>query len=266
MKLIVAGDSWTHGSELKDPAVDPAIPDWSKEHDSYRVPRVWPTKLGKLLNADEVVNLGKPAASNDWIVRNLTGWLMQEYISKGKNTSELFVVVGFTSPERKDFFYKGEKGPVGFWFTMWPAWKHKYFDTNLDGWVETYQKYLWNSEEYIHRYLHQVHYLQLFMQQYKINYLFFQAFYQRQDIRIRDWKDNPYSRDYQGQPDQTVWDIIDPIRFMHKNEEVHSFHNYLKTKSNYNDLMLNLHPSEQGHTVWAEHIRDYCKDNNIYKV
>ncbi len=35
--------------------------------------------------------------------------LVQEYISKNLSTENLKVIVGFTSPERKDFYYKDEK-------------------------------------------------------------------------------------------------------------------------------------------------------------
>ena len=105
-KLVVAGDSWTYGSEIRDPKLPTSVNDWDEPNDAYRLPRIWPTKLGAHLDAEEVINLSYPAASNDRIVRNLVGWLTQEYLSTGKDTSELFVVVGFTSPERKDFYYR----------------------------------------------------------------------------------------------------------------------------------------------------------------
>lgn len=267
-KLIVAGDSWTYGSEIRDPALPQSVNDWDDPNDAYRLPRIWPTKLGKHLNIDDVVNLSYPAASNDRIIRNLVGWLTQEYLSVGKDTSELLVVVGFTSPERKDFYYRDINDKHRhFWYTLWPMWKHKYPQQELNQFAELYAAYMWNSEEYTHRYLQQVFYLQTLFKQYGIEHLFFQAFYQRNDMHIRQWTDDPYNRHYQGQPDEMVWNMIDPIRFMHKNDEIHSFHNYIIKKDaspGQRDSILNMHPSELGHTWWADHINEYGKENNLW--
>ena len=97
-RLVVSGDSWTYGSEIRDPKLPESVKDWDEPNDAYRLPKIWPTKLGNYLGVDDVVNLSYPAASNDRIVRNLVGWLTQEYLATKRDTSELFVVVGFTSP------------------------------------------------------------------------------------------------------------------------------------------------------------------------
>ena len=115
-KLIVVGDSWTHGSEIRDPALPESIKDWDSANDHYRIPRIWPTKLGNILGVDEVINLSYPAASNDRSVRNLVGWLTEHYLKPKKSTEDIFVIIGLTSPERKDFYYKGSKSK--WWFTM----------------------------------------------------------------------------------------------------------------------------------------------------
>lgn len=267
-RLVVSGDSWTYGSEIRDPALPEEIKDWDPPNDAYRLPRIWPTKLGKHLGIDDVVNLSYPAASNDRIVRNLVGWLTQEYLSPKKDTSELFVVVGFTSPERKDFYYRDINNKhKHFWYTMWPMWKHKYPQEELNEFAELYAAYMWNPEEYTHRYLTQVFYLQTLFNHYGIKHLFFQAFYQRNDMHIRQWVDDPYNRHYQGQPDEMIWQMIDPIRFMHKDDTIHSFHNYIvdkDTSENKRDCILNMHPSELGHTWWADHVYEYGKDKNLW--
>lgn len=267
-KLIVSGDSWTYGSEIRDPALPESVKDWDEPNDSYRLPRIWPTKLGKHLGVDDVVNLSYPAASNDQILRNTVGWLTQEYLSTGKDTSDICVVIGFTSPERKDFYYRNINNKFEhFWYTMWPMWKHKYPQQELNDFAELYAAYMWNPEEYTHRYLNQVFYLQTLFRQYNIKHLFFQAFYQRNDMHIRQWVDDPYRRHYNGQPDQMIWDLIDKDRFMHKDEPVHSFHNYIvkkDTSPNQKDSILNMHPSELGHTWWADHIYEYGKEKQLW--
>jgi len=264
-KIVVVGDSWTYGSEIKDPALPNTINDWDAENDSYRIPKIWPTKLGNLLGTSDVINLSYPAASNDRSVRLLVGWLTQEYLSKNKPTDELFVVVGLTSPERKDFFYIDEK--ISNWITIWPMWTHDYMQEPLRRFGRLYAEHFWNIEESTHRYLQQIFYLQTLFKHYNIKFLFFQAFYQRQDLHIKQWTDDPYSRHYQSQPDKMIWDLIDDKTFMHKNDKIHSFHNYI-TKNDPDpekkSVILNMHPSELGHTMWAEHMTDYLKENNLW--
>ena len=70
-KLIYAnGDSWTAGD-----IVDPELfgDNFAKVNDpnnrQYRLPRVWPHKLGKLLDID-VINNSHAGGSNDRIVRS----------------------------------------------------------------------------------------------------------------------------------------------------------------------------------------------------
>lgn len=266
-KLVVVGDSWTYGSEIRDPSLHETIKDWDEPNDPYRIPRIWPTKLGDMMGVDrrDIINLSYPAASNDRTIRHLVGWLTQEYLSKGKDTSELFVVVGLTSPERKDFFYIDEK--MRNWITIWPMWFHDYAQEPLRRFGRLYAEHFWNVEESTHRYLNQLFYLQTLFKQYNIKFLFFQAFYQRQDMHIRQWIDDPYARHYQSQPDQMLWDMIDEKTFMHKNDDIHSFHNYIISKDpdpEKKSVILNMHPSELGHTIWAEHVKDYIQENNLW--
>lgn len=262
-KLVVAGDSWTYGSEIRDPSLPDSVKDWDKENDEYRMARIWPAYLSQRLGINDLVNLSYPAASNDKIIRNVVGWLTQEYLFKNKSTDDLFLIVGFTSPERKDFYYKTEK--TGFWFTVWPMWRHQYPQEELNEFSEIYMTYLFNQEESTHRYLHQIFYLQTLLNHYNIKYLFFQAFYQRKDMHIRQWTDDPYARHYNGQPDQMIWNMIDPTKFMYKNQDIHSFHNYiLQFETRHNKVIQGQHPNEYGHMLWAENIDKYIKDNKLW--
>lgn len=265
--LVVAGDSWTYGSEIRDPSLPEKIKDWDEQNDVYRLPRIWPTKLKDKMNCERVVNLSYPASSNDRIIRTLTSWLVQEYIAPEKDTSDLFVVIGFTSPERKDFYYNDPEEKFKDWITLWPMINHRHPMRALRDFNELYTVYFWNEEEYIHRYVNQIFNLQLLFKQYNINYLMFQAFYQRKDLHILNWLDNPYTRNFVGQPDKCMWELIDPIRFMHKNETIHSFHNYIldKDPSQYKTISIKgMHPSEIAHTWWADHIYDYCEVNKLW--
>lgn len=264
-KLVVIGDSWTYGSEIRNPELPSTVNDWDEPNDSYRLPRIWPTKLGQMIGVNETVNLSYPAASNDRSVRHLVGWLTEHYLKPGKSTDELFIVVGLTSPERKDFYYKGKEG--NWWFTLWPMWRHKYPQEDINRLAEPYIENFYNSEEYIHRYIHQIFYLQNLFKQYNIKHLFFQAFYQKENLHIKKWVDQTYMRDYNGQPDQFIWDMIDPIRFMNKDIEPHSFHNYIMDRANDEGVenpLLAMHPNELSNTWWAENIYQYCKENKLW--
>jgi hypothetical protein len=266
-KLIVIGDSWTYGSEIRDPNFSDEIKDWDQINDEYRLPKIWPTKLTKTLGFDECINLSYPAASNDRSVRVLINWLTQEYFIKKKSTDEIFVIVGLTSPERKDFYYKNEeKEGDNFWMTLWPMWKHKYLQEPINELSDIYVKYFWNKEEYTNRYVNQIFQLQTLFQHYNINFLIFQSFYQSSTLGFKDWKDDPYMREFNATVDRLIWDLIDPIRFVNKNEEVHSFHNYIVKKDkteNKKVALLDMHPSEIGHTWWAEYLYSYIKNYNI---
>ena len=82
-----------------------------KDNDSYRLPKVWPHKLGKLCDI-EIKNNSVAGSSNDGIVRRVLDSipkLLRQYKSE-----ELCVIIGWTSPERKDFFYDDE------WRTLYP--------------------------------------------------------------------------------------------------------------------------------------------------
>lgn len=269
-KLIVIGDSWTYGSEIRDPNFGKEINDWDQQNDEYRLPKIWPTKLSKMLGFDECINLSYPAASNDRSVRVLINWLTQVYFSKSKSTDEVFVIVGLTSPERKDFYYKDEeKSSDNFWMTLWPMWTHKYLQEPINKFSEMYIKYFWNKEEYANRYVNQLFQLQTLFERHNIKFLMFQAFYQSTEIGFKHWKDDPYIRDYNATVDQLIWDMIDPVKFVNKDNKIHSFHNYIIDRDETEDKtvsLLDMHPSETGHTWWAEYLYNYIKKFNILSL
>jgi len=288
-ELIVTGDSWTFGSEIRNPELFSKykdIPDWDERNDEYRISRIWPTLLSKKLGFDSCKNLSFVAASNDKAIRNLINYLTKEYISKNKDLSDIFVVIGLTSPERRDFYYKNKKSNSG-WITLWPAWEHNYNQEGVNDFVKSYVSYFWNEEEFLNRYVNQLLYLQTLLESYNIQYLIFQSFYQPQIdyYKINTWKDTPYvnlwnnsfhgssdtidTKYYNGSSEREIWDMINPIKFMNKDKDIHSFHGYLvkngqwSNKSNTDYNML--HPNEHGHKLWADELYNYIESNNLYR-
>ena len=73
--LIVNGDSWTFGSEILNPELERfsnivTEQDFEQNNDSYRIPRIYPTHLSKLMDVD-LINLSWPADDNKSILKKL---------------------------------------------------------------------------------------------------------------------------------------------------------------------------------------------------
>lgn len=284
MHLLTAGDSWTFGSEIKDPNLPDTVSDWDGENNAYRIPRIWPTKLAKLLDADDFTNISYPAASNDRIVRLTLSWITQHYIKPGIDCeNDLFVVVGLTSPERKDFYYRD---PVNThqhgWTTIWPnQTNHEYHQRGMQPFFDNYRLYLWNKEEYINRYVQQVITLENFFKVHKIKYAFFQAFYNVDETGINQWEDKGYINSetekmevgnsdprwhfhFNGQNDGWLWEQVSSKNFYGKDTAPHSCYSYITQKDDKAKVISGMHPSEYGHDLWAEEMHRFIKENNLW--
>lgn len=95
MILLTNGCSFTWGGGLEKHFL---IND--KVHDDKRLPLVWPHHLGKLLNADRVVNLGLGCGSNQRITRTTLDWFLNEY----KNNEPIVAVIQLTDPARYEYY------------------------------------------------------------------------------------------------------------------------------------------------------------------
>ena len=96
-------------------------------------------------------------------------------LAKNVPTDDLFVIIGWSSPERHSFWYKDDKFNGA--FRLWP--QVQYFDRppQEDFW-KLYVTYLWNREEYLPRYVMNVLQFQNFCDSNNIKWLCFNAFYQ----------------------------------------------------------------------------------------
>ena len=98
-ELIIAGDSWSFGSEIINPKFkSDDVRDWDDVNDEYRNSNIYPYYLSKQLNIDNVKNLSFPAYSNDRIVRTLINYLTKYHLINSSNLDDIFVIVGLTSP------------------------------------------------------------------------------------------------------------------------------------------------------------------------
>ncbi len=268
MKVILCdGCSWTGGHDI-DPKLEKQGITFVNhpDNDSYRLPRLWPYKLGKLLNV-EVINSGVAGSSNDGIVRRTLREvknLLSEHRAK-----DIYVVIGWTSPERKDFFYRNDD--TGAWDTLYPVQnEYHHPDKDVKKFWEIYIQKYWNEEEYLERYTQQVILLHLFLKEHGIKHLFFDAFYET----TKD--DNPnilnsvnvddliLQNQYDKMGHYYLMDYFNSLRqdiFMPT-----SFRNFLlqKRKIKFGDDMFNTkdyHPTEKAQHLWAKKLNLTIKRN-----
>jgi len=143
MTLLALGDSFTYGEEL------------ANQHLS------WPYLLGQRMGPN-VVNLAKPAASNDSIVRRLL-----EYIIAQQDPVDL-VVIGWSMLGRQEF-----ADDVGY-YSIWPGYSGNLFQQDRSVWRQDLVKYFnqyHNRQHYHVRYLEQVILVQNFLKSRNIKYV-----------------------------------------------------------------------------------------------
>lgn len=292
LEIICDGDSWVFGCEIADPSIVAKYPpttyvgeyDFLKENDNYRVPKIFPTFLSKKLNA-KVTNLAYPADDNGTILNRTITYITNEYIIKGKSTDNLFVMIGWSSPERNVFFYKDEETNFSMRFRLWPQVKHFDSKSQEDFW-KIYVQYLWNQEEYMPRYVMNVLQFQNFCKVNNIKWMCFNSFYQTPNKNITEWNDLNVKKELNGlnagageyhtstDSDDTrrlhtyeysgLWDTIDSIRFYKKDEENNTFYSFIKN-SNLAKPLIGWHPSPEAHELWANELIRYIDENNLLK-
>jgi len=280
-KLIICdGDSWTSGD-----IIDPELfgDDFSHinhpDNDQYRLPRVWPHKLGELLNVD-VSNVSVAGSSNDAVIRRTIPRVM-ELLEKYKS-EEIFVIVGWSSPERKDFFYNGE---WSCWETLYPAQIEQNLpNKDIEKFYKLYLKYYWNPQEYMNRFINQNLYLHYFLERNNIEHLFFNAFYEcssnGNDIYekfvtesvsgIREKSD--LINDIKSLFPKVGNDFMDDGYFRSTNfyvvEEFLDMKNKVMKNTSFRNFLMDRdlfqipaqHPNEQEHQLWAEELYKDLKD------
>ena len=275
MKLILCdGDSCSAGD-----VINPEVKLINENHanvndplnDSYRLPKVWPHKLGKLLNID-TLNIAHAGSSNDAIVRRTmrkVKELLLDYEAK-----DLFVIIGWSSPERKDFYYTGEWDA---WETIHPVSNYQPIpDKDIDTFYEIYRDKFWNEQEYVERYIQQNLLLHYFLKEHNVKHLFFDAFYETRGHRSMfnslNIDDVIISSGYETESHYALMKYFLKVKKEFSLND--SFRNLLLDKNKvfeYNGKQLNSfkeelfntkdhHPSEKGHEIWAKNLFKELKD------
>lgn len=286
IKIICDGDSWVFGSEIANPEISrkydgnvhPGKYDWLEENDTYRIPKIFSTHLSELLNAD-VINLSWPADDNGTILNRIITYISTNYLAKGLPTDDLFVIVGWSSPERNSFWYKDEK--LSSRFRLWPQVQHFDAPAQKTFW-DLYVTYLWNEEEYLPRYVMNVIQLQNFCESNKIKWMCFNSFYQTPGKQPTDWEDlnireelkklqlngTPYhstkfnKRDVYNYEYVSLWDTVHKIKFYKKDKSNNTFKSFMEQNNN-ETIYSGWHPSPSSHKIWAEELTRYIKEHNL---
>lgn len=285
--LYTNGDSWTAGDIVNpDKFGDRLDHVMHPDNDAYRLPRVWPHKTGDRLGI-KTLNRSVAGSSNDGIVRRLLvdiPKLLREY-----KPEEIFVVIGWTSPERKDFFYRDEH--THSWDTLYPAEVHHFEDRNPDinDFYKIYVTKYWHEEEYLTRFLGQNILVYNYLKSKKIKFLFFNAFYEDKSVvldenqNLHNLKDSPDLYNYinkfhQSKFKDTRW--IEHIGFAETVDEFNEIHKEVYIDTSFKDFLLRLertnkhklleyHPNEAGHRVWSKYIADaiqgFLDNDGIHK-
>lgn len=99
MKVLYSnGDSWTYGDEF---------PKSSTMDEVNRHYTVWPQTLASLMNIPLVVNEAVSSGNNHRIFRKTTNFIL-DWVGKKKTTNDLFIVLGWTTPERAEVAVDGK--------------------------------------------------------------------------------------------------------------------------------------------------------------
>lgn len=285
-QLICNGDSWVFGSEIVDPELAKQYPvdvhvgnyDHKKENDHYRLPRIFPTKLADKLNAD-AINLSWPADDNQSICNRTIEFITKNYINTGLGVDHLFVVIGWSSPERVRFWYKDDERNQK--FIIWPSLE--WFDTQAqEKFWRLYVAYMWNKEEFIPRYVDTVLRFQNFCNEHGIKFVMFNAFYQGQgsgcshaiehDFNVEqeltqlavegyDYSINNVRQQGVSFSAKHAWATVDKVRYYNKDAEKNSFRTFIT--DNLEKPLQGWHPSELGHSIWADELFRYINENNL---
>ena len=123
MQIYTVGDSFTYGEELENRF------------------KAWPYLLAEKINGD-VINDGKPAGSNDYMIRKLI-----DHVLSGKEKTPDIVVIGWSSPGRIE--WADEVGA----FDIWPGYRGKLFDADGTVWRHDLSSYIdrFHSGTWLHR-------------------------------------------------------------------------------------------------------------------
>lgn len=293
-KIIISnGDSWTHGSEVVSPALLAKYPekefleiDKLDENNSYRTANNWSTRLAEELNARSI-NISRVADDNNTILNRTINFVLQGIQTNMFTSNNILLIIGWTTPERRDFWYRDPiNASTTFPYKLSPHGVQFSTDSDLYKFWKIYTMNFWNPEEYLIRHLMNMMTFENFCKSHNINFLHFNAFYQTHRTGISLWKDLDlyaelkkidesmvgynlfYDSDLPGVKQSrmnnfsNIWEQIDSVRYYKKDKSVNSFKSFIEN-SKISAPFTGIHPSKEGHYVWAMELSRYINEHRI---
>lgn len=220
-----------------------------EQEEKIRLQTVYPHHLGKLLNADKVINDSMGCGSNARIVRTTLDYF-NNLLLNDVDVTDHFVTIQWTELSRTEFCYPND-GYVGI---MINGILYEGAPTNRDP-METmnlYYKEFDSDEKQLQTFLEQVYCLGNFFKLYKIPYLFFTHVSTIKNYFI--WtKSNP-----KYPQEQFVKLLNQYIWFNDSAEE-----SYLPMDVDRVKNGKHSHPSELGHKQWATKLYLYMIERRL---
>lgn len=290
MRLIGCGDSWAWGAELvkfqttpKDRMCD-HNDHYLPENMEYRFKHRYLNLFADRIGATELIDLSLAGYSNEAIHRSLIRYLAMEGYLSGRDTNDLFVSIGWTSPERKEHacVYKDQSHGIvpselelfksnthERWFSVGP-WVASidYGEKEINDFFKYYIKYFWTELEMIYRWISIIKNTENLLKLHNIKYVMHQAFFHYKDATIANWDDDKYKTeiiDKWTTFEQAIFSSIDSKHFVDKDVFVKTFHRYVLEEVKYDTtkIFTIFHPNTYAHKLWAEHQYDFCIKNNL---
>ena len=262
MKLVIFGDSWAFGSDLKD-----------------RVNTNYASHLKTMMGATEVINMAKPGIGNAAITLQLLSWLSQP----GALEDDPFIVIGWTSPERAEVFFDYTVSQVPestpYWTTLGP-WilTENWCDNDSSPYrpkyhkhVEFYYTMMRNELSCYVEWIQQLMLVEGLLQNKNIPFHMHQAIYYNQHFvtnheKFMHRRDGPVNT-------EDMWNTLSSDTFLHKDKlDDMSLYGYLKEHKLDNPKLVDLpfmnpglgdHPNEYGHQLIAELLYNDMKEKGI---
>lgn len=266
--LYTNGDSWTAGHFIQPSLIKKGIEDPNHiDNTAYRKKYSWPAYTGFKLGI-KVENKAHAGASNDWIVRSTINDFNE--LLKTHSPNKFFALIGWSSPERKDFFYKN--GEIQGWDTFYPAEYRDWTDKDDKVRNDFYKSYVvrfWNEEEYYTRHMLNVINLSNFFKTKKIKFRFFDSFYESKAnaMSIQPTLYNTpvlgtaIGKWYESTPhidNLNIHGVYEDYSKLYSKYYIkQSFLGYLKSyakNQKHFERLVGYHPSKEGHIQWAEHL------------
>lgn len=289
MKLIGCGDSWAWGAELtlNTNTIDEKMCDhnehFNEANTNYRLNNRYLNLFANKINASSIVDLSLAAYSNEGIYRSLLRYLAMEGYLSGKDTSDLFVSIGWSSPERREFHCQNLDQFNGFvptelnfyssqpekWVTLGPWYADvSYENKEINKFFELYFKYFWTDLELMYRWVSIIKNTETLLKRHNIKYVMHQAFFHYRTSSLRQWNDKKYEQDIVNNWtvfEREIFKSIDNKHFVDKDIFLKTFHEYVLEKANgdHDKVFTVFHPNEYGHQLYADHLYNFCVGNNL---